>query len=156
IRGRASDQVLSRFVLGINESALDKPIVMIFDTMEEVLLRAGSLERWKEMLRQLHLACPSVRLIFSGRYHVEQKSPGFSAAFFGLKTVRVREFDDAEARTYLSKLRGIADQELVQEAVRLSGGLPFKLALFADVLQERLDLTAEELRAYRDPDLLYL
>ncbi len=165
VRGYAAGQVSERFIDGINESAGDlsktsidtQPVVLIFDTVEELLLRSTGLDRWKKTLRTIHEECSSLRLLLSGRYDIDQKSPGFSGSFPGMQSVEVPPFSDDEAETYLSGLRGIGDRELVAETVRLAEGLPFKLALFADVLHERPDLTAENLREYRDmPDLLYL
>jgi peptidoglycan hydrolase-like protein with peptidoglycan-binding domain len=91
-----------------------------------------------------------------GRYEIDEKCPGFSASFPGLEPVGLQPFTDDEARGYLRDFRGIEDDDLREAAVRQAGGLPFKLALFADVLQEQPTMTVADIRAYHEPDLLYL
>ncbi|MFF0001238.1 hypothetical protein [Streptomyces avermitilis] len=73
-----------------------------------------------------------------------------------LKHIRVRPFTKAQARTYLTDVRGIGGGELVRVAVHKAQGLPFTLALLADVIEQDPDITAAELAAYDEPHVRYL
>ncbi|MBV9581530.1 MAG: hypothetical protein JO057_23380, partial [Chloroflexi bacterium] len=154
-RNRATTDVLQRFAVGLTEATHDAPVVIIFDTTEEVLLRPD-IDAWRDMLRLVYERCGTVRFVFSGRYEAGEKSAHFADAFPDLVTQELRRFTRDESQRYLAELRGIEASELVDIAVRQADGLPFKLALFGDVLQERPEITAAMLAEYRDPDLLYL
>ena len=156
IRERAETDVLERFHAGLGESAADRPVVLILDTTEELILpvRRDVTKLWA-LLDALLKAHAGVRLILAGRHDLATRSEGFATTFSDAFVHEVRPFSDAQAQAYL-RGRGIHDKELRLEIVRQSGGRPFKLALFGDIVQQEPDLTAERVAAYKKPDLLFL
>lgn len=155
IRQRAAADVTARFSAAIDESAMT--VIIVFDTMEEAVLRpAVNMALLRDMLQRLHQTTRFARLVFSGRYELGDKAPTFAEAFPNMVTVEIEPFSESDAVRYLHDRRGIENDELVDVAVERSDGLPFKLALFADLLLERPDISVDDLRSYHDPDLLYL
>jgi tetratricopeptide (TPR) repeat protein len=156
IRERAEADVLERFHAGLGEGAGDRPVVLILDTTEELVLpvRRNVTKLWT-LLHALLEDHPGVRLILAGRHDLVPRSEGFATTFPEAIVHQIKPFSDAQAESYL-RGRGIDDKELRHEIVRQSGGRPFKLALFGDIVQQEPDLTAERVAAYKGPDLLFL
>ena len=155
IRKRAADQVPRRVATGLAESTGDRPIVLILDTTEEIAVPVARdvSDLWRHLASLIQE--PRVRLILAGRYDLAGRSDGFAAAFPDAPVQEIEPFSASQADAYL-RGRGITDPPLVAEIVRQSQGRPFKLALFGDIVAQRPDLTAEDVAAYRAPDLLFL
>jgi tetratricopeptide (TPR) repeat protein len=163
------EDLLTRFTQTLIDSAGDRQVVLVFDTVEELLLRPGSEPTaLVHMLRRVHDEVPQVRLVFasrqdlfeklgtpSGREHApEQSHP--SSRLLPRLNVRVDQFGDEERLRYLREIRGLPDGELVRAIARQSGGTPFTLAVFADLVREDPSLTAADVERLRDPGLRYV
>ncbi|WP_239393458.1 hypothetical protein [Frankia sp. CiP3] len=143
IRHRAT----ADFIAKLNAASRDLPVVVVIDTIDE-LLNVGE-DETRALLRLLadvHRACPALRLIFAGRH------PGLIAGnvvttgdhsgdagdadapvwFAGFEAIEVPGFDDPTAECYLREKRGIDDDESVARGVREAGGSPLALALYAE------------------------
>ena len=145
-----AEDVVFRFQALLAE--LPSPVVLVLDTMEEVVLRpAGDLDAFVALFGRIHDRLGS-RLVFSGRYDLASRLPGFAERFPDAPVIRVTGFDDTEAGRYLTGIRGVQDAELAAAIVRNSDGMPFTLALFADLAG---DLTPDEVDQSEGPKLLY-
>ncbi len=132
------------------------PVVLLLDTMEEVVLRpTGSTAGFTAMLDRVRQAAPAARLVLSGRYDLDGRLTGARQRFGRLRPVRIAEFAPDEARDYLTRIRGITRPDLVQAIVRKCDGLPFTLALFGDVAAQDPELPVAEIERSQDPALLY-
>ncbi|MEV6978923.1 hypothetical protein [Kitasatospora sp. NPDC093806] len=144
-RGRA---VRRRFGAVLEESLQRRgtSAILVLDTLEELLLRDGApLRELTAMLDEL-VEAPGVRIVLSGRYDLAEAVPVRARA------VRLEPFGREEADAYLREVRAIADPELRRAITESSDGLPYTLALFADLAG---DLTAEQIRSASGPGLLY-
>ncbi|MGA5454429.1 hypothetical protein ACPCVO_48480 [Streptomyces umbrinus] len=151
--------LLAAFADRLNLAVADRPAVLVVDTLEELLLHGHTeAERLLRLLADLLKACPSLRLVLAGRYDLRKRIPEALRAFPRelLKHIEVRPFTKAQARSYLMDVRGIRDTRLVRVAVRQARGLPFTLALLADVIEQSPSMTAAELAAHREPHVRYL
>lgn len=151
--------LLAAFADRLNLAVADRPAVLVVDTLEELLLHGHTeAERLLRLLADLLKACPSLRLVLAGRYDLRTRIPEALRAFprKQVKHIRVRPFSAAQARSYLTDVRGIRDSRLVRVAVRQARGLPFKLALFADIIEQDPDITAAELADDDGPHVRYL
>ncbi|MGW1719246.1 AAA family ATPase [Streptomyces sp. NPDC002156] len=150
--------LLAAFADRLNLAVTDRPAVLVVDTLEELLLHGHTeAERLLRLLADLVKACPSLRLVLAGRYDLRDRIPEALRAFprKQVKHIRVRPFTAAQARSYLTDVRGIRDSRLVRVAVRQAQGLPFKLALFADIIEQDPDITAAELADDDGPHVRY-
>ena len=151
--------LLAAFADRLNLAVADRPAVLVVDTLEELLLHGHTeAERLLRLLADLLKACPSLRLVLAGRYDLRTRVPQALRAFprKQLKHIMIRPFSRAQARTYLTDVRGIGDTQLVRVAVRKARGLPFTLALLADVIEQDPGITAAELAAHDEPHVRYL
>lgn len=128
------------------------PVVVILDTLEELSLRyptetAALIDR----LADVAAATPALRLVFTGRYAV----PAVRDRFPELLDIPVKAFDDEQANAYLATVRGIRDERRRADLVRRSGGLPFVLALYGDLVTQDPDIVLEDVHE-REPQLVYL
>ncbi|MBO3752611.1 hypothetical protein J5X84_41725 [Streptosporangiaceae bacterium NEAU-GS5] len=148
------EEVVRRF-LGILGD-LSGLVVVVFDTLEEMLLRpVADPAAISDLLRRLHDAAPSIRLVLSGRYDLrDDQRTRFAERFPDAISILVPVFTAEEARRYLVERRGVRE-DLVEVMTRQSGGLPFSLALFGDLAAANPAVTAEEVAQARDPALLY-
>jgi len=80
-----------------------------------------------------------------------ERLPGFGRLFPEAARAKVSPFSAAEADGYLFA-RGIGDHRLRAAVITVSGGLPFTLALFADIAPT---LTPQQIREAPGPKLLY-
>lgn len=149
-----------RFASALSEAPERGPLVLIFDTLEEVVLyQQGNLLRLIEFVSLLREQYPNVRLLLAGRYNLadEGRLPDFAREFGGqTRTLTLRPFTEVEALGYLREKRGLPPSPAHEAAVGRSGGNPFKLAVFADLLRDDPTITAAQIRAYPTADLLYL
>ncbi|MFC5667731.1 hypothetical protein ACFP3U_32805 [Kitasatospora misakiensis] len=121
--------------------------VLVLDTLEEVLLRDGArLDELTAVLDRLRTGVPDLRIVASGRYDLADALP------LPARDLRLDHFSPAESDSYLREVREITDPELRRAIGESSDGLPYTLALFADLAD---DLTPEQIRSASGPGLLY-
>jgi cellulose synthase operon protein C len=156
-----ADDIRTRVELILAELPPSKRVLLVLDTLEVALLvgaggRSDALVPLLEAVAQLHDQAPAARVILSGRYDLSERVDRFSSLFPTARSVEVSGFEDDEARHYLVEKRELEQGPVLESAVQAAGGTPFKLALIADVVEQRPDLTAEEIAAYEDVDVAYL
>jgi|GEM_PF-5134826 len=169
-------EVLSRFTGALLD--VRPSVVLILDTLENLLHGHVDLEALFDLLAEVHARCPHVRVILAGRLDLEQPLPGvagqtgvhttdFGERFGGQNiAVRLKGFDDDEAHTYLEAKRGLANDDRVPVMIAIAriqdgdhgreGVSPFKLALLADIVRVHPTISAQEFARYQDVDLAYL
>jgi hypothetical protein len=155
-----AEEVTDRFVRTLAETAGDRPVLLVFDTFEQVLLNPeGNPGAILRLLDEVRRRCPSVRLLVAGRYDLRERVAGLDEILPGLPSAEVHPFSDKECRSYLRR-RGLGrsggDPDLIEAMVGKCHGDPFVLALLADLARDKQGLTAAEVRAYDDPQTLYL
>jgi hypothetical protein len=180
---RLRDELLLRFASVLTETRGEKPVVFIFDTLENLRQRRLDLTATFELLRDLRARCPALRVVLSGRYNLVHGDPGEEddqrnafRTMFGdqQRTVLLEAFTAEEARAYLARFRQISDDDLVaailsrarsdadstQPAADGSGDAarinPFKLSLLADLVTYAPDVTAATILEYEVADTAYL
>lgn len=150
-----SEDVLTRFTQTLVESAGDRQVVLVFDTVEELLLRPGSgPTALVSLLRRVHDDVPQIRLVLAGREDLFKNVDGRSQ--LPSRNVEADKFDDDEQLRYLREIRRMPGGELVDAIVRHSGGIPFTVAVFADLVRADPSLTAADVERLRDPGLRYV
>jgi predicted negative regulator of RcsB-dependent stress response/peptidoglycan hydrolase-like protein with peptidoglycan-binding domain len=152
---RVVEDVRDAFVETLAEAAGDRPVVLVLDTLEEVLLRPdGDLAGLVDWLAEVHDHCLPARLLLAGRYDLRERLPSF-AERLPAASHRLRELSHGEAEQYLRNIRGITRDDVVDVVVGKTKGMPFMLSLFGDVVEQNPEISAAELREY-DPQVLYL
>lgn len=164
-REQLEQQILYLIGTALENAKLDKPIILIFDTLEEVILyHPDDLLELVRQVDEIRKVAPQVLLILSGRYDLTEKDQGQAtklpqfAREFGkvTKTIRVKPFAKDEALGFLQEKKKLTKDRPLDVVVERSEGNPFKLALFADILLDDPEITAETIRDYPSADLLYL
>lgn len=146
------------------DPALDNSglVVLILDTLEEVILyHPDDLLELVRQIEEIRKLAPRVLLVLSGRYDLtakeQAKLPQFSEQFGAVtQTVRVKPFSKDEALGFLQEKKGLTKDRPLEMVVQRSEGNPFKLALFASILIDNPEITADTIRDYPSADLLYL
>lgn len=144
---------------GLQEVTAPHPPVVVLDTLERVTLYQ---DRDILALIRLFAGTPPdarVHLLLAGRYNLEdpKRLPGFATDFARrVVTLPLKPFSRDEARTYLSERRGLSDAEQVSAIVDRSDGVPFKLSLFATIVQEDPYLEASAIREMPNVNVEYL
>ncbi|NGN65801.1 hypothetical protein G5C51_18110 [Streptomyces sp. A7024] len=156
---RIRDEAVEAFISRFNQSfAADLPVLVVVDTMEEVLLRSPShADGLLRLLGEVLERCPAIRLVVAGRAPLA--GGRHDAAFAALgpyQDMPVLPFTEGEAQRYLREIRGINEPELLRVVIDRSAGMPFHLALFADDVDQNPDVSPEELQTLRTPLLSYL
>ncbi|MFZ3562012.1 hypothetical protein [Streptomyces sp. BH055] len=156
--GRIEREVVEAFTSRFNKSfGTEAPVLLVVDTLEEVVLRSAShTDGLLRLLGETVRACPALRLILSGRPDLSIRHGRALASLGDYENVQVVQFTPDEADRYLRDVRDVRHPELRDIIVRRSSGMPFHLALFADVTDQNPDVTAEELGSLRDPLIRYL
>jgi hypothetical protein len=156
------DDVVARFVaeLGSDRAPSDVPVVLLLDTLEEVAWRPPDGLEWVlGLLRQI-LQVPRVRVVLSSRVDIAARleaarSGRFAELFPSARTVELRPFEPAEARRYLAGRR--IRPELMDAVIRSAEGMPFILALYADLGDGLTDTDIDQDRQLGDgPWVAYL
>ena len=109
----------------------NQPLLMVFDTFEEVIARnrlaVSQIFHLIERLQKLH---PSLRPVIAGRALDATFGNDLEKAF---GKVEVGEFDIPSATAFLIR-KGVSDRELAQTIAKQVGGTPLSLKLAAEVL----------------------
>jgi hypothetical protein len=155
-RAQLADAVPRRFARRLAEAVGDKPVLMVFDTLEEVHLRPqGDLQALLGLLRGVLARCKTLCLVVAGRYDLEEIL-GPTAPHLPQMTEReLGKFSSADAERYLARLRHIDRPRVRQAIVAKVGGDPFKLSLLADIAEQSPRITPAQIEHY-DADLIYL
>jgi tetratricopeptide (TPR) repeat protein len=128
------EDISARFTGVLTESAADRPVVLAFDSMEQLFRLDGKPTGLLRLLGRLQQDAPSLRMVLAGRYDLRQRLPDLPALLPAvLRSVQLGPLDGQDQRRYLRQGRGIHDPELVDAIVRRSGGTPFLLGLLADL-----------------------
>jgi tetratricopeptide (TPR) repeat protein len=155
----AARDIPNDFIRHFNAVAGDRPAVVVVDTLEELLLEGEhELASLLLLLGRVHRRCPALRIVLSGRYDLRARGRvrAAVAAFDRIEHIELKPFDESRARAYLRETRGLADSPLLDVVVRQSCGVPFSLALYADLLENDVDITEGVLAANREPRLMYV
>ena len=152
----AAASTRSRFARAINALPDASPVVLIIDTLEVAVLRTGApLNGLLGDLQQLVEECPALRVVFAGRFSLAERVPSLAPFLSAAIELPLEPFSLPERRRYLEN-RGFRDPELIETIAERSDGTPFKLALFAEIVEADGTIDAEDLKAYEQVDLMYL
>jgi tetratricopeptide (TPR) repeat protein len=150
------DDVLFRFASTLRERGTAEPVVIVLDTLEELVVRpATDPTPVLAALASAVALVPCLRLVLSGRYDLTERIPGIAEVLPDVTSHAVGPFDDEQACRYLTEIRRIERTDLLYPVVRRAGGVPFTLAAFADLVRQDPDLTVAEVDQCDDPALLY-
>lgn len=150
-----AEEVAERFLDVLRELPADQPLLIVLDTMEEVIRPALDPTGLVDQLATLVRSAPSVRLLLAGRYDVRRRLANMAEVLPELRSMEVPRLSEGEQRRYLQDIRSIKQVPVVNEIIRLSEGLPFTLAVYANLVKQSDKISAEVLASFRDPGLLF-
>jgi tetratricopeptide (TPR) repeat protein len=117
---------------GERQQAPNVPVLLVFDTFEEVLYRTDEdLRGFWRMIDALTAAFPSLRVVISGRTAPRKQPPGHVQT----ETIRLEELTAADATEFLQRL-GVADPAARTAIVKQVGRNPLTLRLAARAASE--------------------
>ncbi|MFC9947528.1 AAA family ATPase [Streptomyces pratensis] len=151
-------ELVNAFADRLNRVRPGKPVVLVIDTLEELLLQGpAEAAQLLRLLARLLQRCHGVRVVLAGRYDLRKSVPEVLNEMGGgeVAHIGIPPFTSEQTRIYMAQ-RGITDLELVRAAENKSQGLPFTLALCADVIESDPEITPETLTAWGEPHLRYL
>jgi len=155
-QARLAATVPRRFAKRLAEAAGDNPVLMVFDTLEEVHLRPhGDLLALLNLLLSILDQCPMLCLVLSGRYDLREILGSTAQALPPMSERLLGDFSPDDSNRYLAQLRGITRPSVRKAIVDKVGGDPFKLSLLADIAEQRPSISPAQIRRY-DADLIYL
>lgn len=144
------EDIRARFTSGLVERAANRPVVVVLDTVEELLQRLGDEPTGLlRLLKRLHDDVPALRVVFASRVASPER------LLPGLRSVPIESFDDDEQRRYLRDIRKVDDPKLIDAIVAKTRGTPFTLAVYADLVHKEPDITPQEILEIEDPGVQY-
>ena len=147
--GREVPQLFAEGCKGVGGT----PVVIILDTLEELSLRyPAATETLVGQLREVYNAVEGLRLVFAGRYEI----PAVDRDFEWVSPHQVAPFSADQADTYLEQIRGIADEGRRAEIIQRAGGLPYVLAMYADLVTANPAVPLDDIDQDLEPRLVYL
>ncbi len=152
----AVNDLRERFVAVLRDLPPDQRLLLVIDTLEVALLPGGiergqgSLVPLLAELARVHDAAKCVRLVLAGRYELATRAPDIAVLLPTAEDLQLTEFGPEEVRGYLCQARGIDRPDLVEAVRSVSGGVPLKVAMIADVLEHEPTIPLSELRDYTD------
>ncbi len=163
---RFGAEMAERFGRALAERA-QGPVLIVFDTIEEAFLRAefyntqgrNVIESALELLTTVHAVHPQLKVIFAGRFSPSGRdgTGDFATRYDGQwQRITLTPFSEAEAQEFLVRVRHAPDDARVASIIEKGGGLPLVLALWADIILARDEITASEIDASPEADLAYL
>jgi hypothetical protein len=160
-RGSAGPDPLGRLASVLLESLpLRTPALVLLDTLEEVLLpRPGVLAELLRAMSGLHARCPALRLLLAGRYNIrDPERLGETCPIPQAESLDrvVPPFTEAESQAYLAGQIAELPSSVRERVVKLAEGKPLRLALYAELLVEDPEKTAEDLAREGRVELIYL
>jgi cellulose synthase operon protein C len=140
------------FVRRLNKAAHGRPVLVLVDTVEELMLGSASDQgRLAQLLADLLRDCSALRVVLAGRYDLRKQAPQVLAKLGPVESFELADFAPDQVREYLSDLRGIRDPALHEAVLTRTHGQPFLVALFADFIDDHPGITSGELLRYREP-----
>jgi hypothetical protein len=158
----AGAAVRERFGAILAELDSAQRVMIVLDTLEVALLLGGAARDQSDMLPMLEqladllAVAPVLRVVLTARHDLSEAVSGSGRLFSAGLSVPLEKFTDGEAHRYLTRYRGITRSELIVRIVQSAAGVPFKLALIADVAEQHPDLDPAELDAYVNADMAYV
>ena len=161
---RFNPEAFSRFTSSLLDAKSAAPVI-VFDTLERVsLYYQTDLLELIGRFAAVHADYPALRLILAGRYDLgsldtdgREHIPGFTAQSGGQTVgLPVKPFSEPEAREYLTTRRGIDGEGHVNAIIDRSGGVPFKLSLFATIVQDDPTLDETAIRQMKNVNVEFL
>ncbi|MCC6318065.1 MAG: peptidoglycan-binding protein [Gemmatimonadaceae bacterium] len=163
---RFGAEMAERFGRALHERARG-PVLVVFDTIEEAFLRAeftstqgrNVIESVLELLVSVQRAHPRLKVIFAGRFSPSGRDGAgeFHTRYAGQWIpITLTPFGDDEAREFLVRVRKLRDDDRIASVIGKSAGLPLVLALWADIVLARDEITAREIADSPAADLAYL
>ena len=147
--GREVPQLFAEGCKGVGGT----PVVIILDTLEELSLRyPAATETLVGQFREVYNAIEGLRLVFAGRYEI----PAVGRDFEWVSPHQVAPFSADQADTYLEQIRGIADEGRRAEIIQRAGGLPYVLAMYADLVTANPAVPLDDIDQDLEPRLVYL
>ena len=163
-RSRAYDErynaeAFARFKWGLLETSSAPPVI-VCDTLERVSLYHQQdlltlIDRFADVQRDY----TGLRLLLSGRYDLrkDEHLPGFDVKYNGqTSTLDIPPFTGDESREYLTLRRGLPNDARVEAIIDRSDGVPFKLSLFATIVQDDPTLDEKAIREMPNVNVEYL
>ncbi|MEU6986386.1 peptidoglycan-binding domain-containing protein [Streptomyces sp. NPDC046324] len=153
-----ADDVRDRFLSALREDSSGRPLLIVLDAFEVAVLRPlGGAAELVGLLADIHAASSQVRLILSGRLTGAEEQLDRLAERLpehDMDRLEIRRFTEDEARSYLTGKRGIGRTEVVEGILRRAEGIPWQLALYADVAGYSPDISVETVESF-DPLLAW-
>ncbi|MEV7038327.1 peptidoglycan-binding protein [Amycolatopsis sp. NPDC051061] len=151
----SAEEVRERFLAVFADLSQDEPMVIVVDTLEEAALQQdGDVDELARLLVELR-SKDMVRLVLSGRHtRTEEGIRGFRRLAASTPQCQVEAFRSDESRKYLVSTRGIERDDLVSAIVLRVHGVPWQLALYADVVKRYPTITVAALKGL-DPGVAW-
>ncbi|MEU9305057.1 peptidoglycan-binding domain-containing protein [Streptomyces sp. NPDC048269] len=149
--------VRDRFLSTLSEDHSGTTLLIVLDGFEVAVLRSlGGSAGLVDVLADIHASSNQVRLILSGRVTGAEELIRLDERLseHDMGQLEIPPFTADEARSYLTGKRGIRRTELVDAIGRRAQGIPWQLALFADVADYSPDMSVESV-ASLDPQLAW-
>jgi hypothetical protein len=155
-RDRLEREFPDRFVTLLNRRPVKTPVVLVFDTLEEAILRPNAdVMRLVDWLAGLREKCSDLRVVLSGRFKLGERYEEYRKRYESVSLpLSVEPFKPKEAAAYLEQ-RGLGSDPRVPAVIREAGGNPFVLALYVELLRSDPELTEEAIRRH-PAHLVYL
>ncbi len=117
-------QITNAFLEGINNVQNTKPLILMLDSFERA---EPSLAEWlsEKLVSSLR---PEIKVIIAGRHFGYEIWNSWSS----IMTVMVLNTLDFSSSATFLKMKGIDDQDLVEEIYKFTNGLPLALSLMSD------------------------
>lgn len=147
-------EVVARFLDVLHELPGQR-MLLVLDTMEEVLGSGVNSDGIFEQVAALLAAAPAARVLFAGRWDLTNRVARIGDLLPELQSAKVPVLSEAEQREYLTEVRKLEDPEIVTEIIRLSEGYPITVAQYANMVKRSDSVTAEVLSSFGEPGLVF-
>ncbi len=153
----AETRIVDMFVRRYNGAANGRPVILMLDTLEQVLVASAAdvtdLSPLFDLLASLLRRCEGLRLVLAGRSDLGKQAPTELRKLGQVESIEVGDFTQEQADHYLKDIRGITHEERRAAVIAQAGGQPMMLALLADDVDEDPQITAEKLREHTEPGI---
>lgn len=158
-RSDTAADVLRRFSARLAEMPADQPVVLILDTLEVPLhlpdrIGLPAIQPLVATLADIQRNAPCVRTVLAGRYHLSDALRGLFRD--RLDPFELPQFTEEEARRYLAERRGIQEERQLAAVVQAADGVPFSLALLADLIDNDPEISTSTITSYAGAEYAYL
>jgi hypothetical protein len=147
---------LDAFLSVLSDLSIEQRLVLLFDTMEECGTDDLKIAPLFHRLKQLCVERPLFRVLTAGRYHLAHSAPRVNEQLDAAASYELKPFSPEESAAYLRERAGLAEPAIVWAIIeRAKEGLPFKLSLLAEIVQEE-QLSVADIAKLESVDLEYL